>query len=78
MWNEELLDAVRCGEEARIPVLIAAGADINYVSSKGWTALGLAVAGGQEGIARLLMSLGAKTDVINPNGQDVAKLLAAA
>ena len=40
--NEELLEAVRCGLEARILELVIQGADVNYVSVKGWTALGLA------------------------------------
>jgi len=76
--NEELLEAVRCGLEARILELVIQGADVNYVSVKGWTALGLAIAGGQSHLGRTLVSLGAKADLISPNGQDLAKALAVA
>jgi ankyrin repeat protein len=76
--NEQLHEAVRCGLEPQIAGLVADGADINYMNAKGWTALGLAVAGGQMSMAKFLVALGARADVVSPNGQQVAKELAAA
>ncbi|HHT9146356.1 MAG TPA: ankyrin repeat domain-containing protein, partial [Candidatus Wunengus sp. YC61] len=59
--EEELFDAVRSGDLARINALIFAKADVNAKDKKGFTALMYASAAGQTEVVRALIA--AKADV---------------
>ncbi|MCC6059460.1 MAG: ankyrin repeat domain-containing protein [Thermofilum sp.] len=56
---EELLDAVREGDAARVRELLRKGANANAKDRRGWTPLHWAAAGGHAEVARLLLERGA-------------------
>lgn len=59
LHNEQLLTAVEQGNLARVKSLLQEGASVNASTRSGLTALSLAIIGGQDEIALLLMAHGA-------------------
>ncbi len=62
MMDQELIQASRTGDEAKVSTLINRGADINAVDAEGWTPYLAASAEGNWGVMKLLQSRGCKTD----------------
>ena len=60
--DQELIQASRTGDEARVSTLISKGADINAVDAEGWTPYLAASAEGNWRVMKLLQSKGCKTD----------------
>ena len=60
--SQELIQASRTGDEARVSTLISKGADINAVDPEGWTPYLAASAEGNWRVMKLLQSKGCKTD----------------
>ena len=60
--DQELIQASRTGDEARVSTLISKGADINAVDAEGWTPYLAASVEGNWQVMKLLQSKGCKTD----------------
>jgi hypothetical protein len=74
--DEELLDAVRDGDTARVRKLLRKGANANARDKNDITPLHLAAIGGDADVARLLLEHGADPDIIAIGGMtplDVAR-----
>ncbi len=60
--SQDLIEASRRGDAARVDRLIRAGADINAVDAEGWTPYLAAAAEGNWQVMKLLRKQGCKTD----------------
>merc|ERR1711983_245993 len=65
-YSTPLHDAVCCGREEIVKILVERGANVNELDYKNMTPLKLAVRYGQDNIEELLRSKGAKEVVDNP------------
>ena len=60
--SQDLIQASRMGDAAKVSSLISAGADINAVDAEGWTPYLAASAEGNWKVMKLLQEKGCKTD----------------
>lgn len=67
--NKELNRAIARENKARVEELIAKGADVNAMASKGYTPLQAAVVSGNKDMTELLVAKGADVNAKDSNGR---------
>ncbi|XP_053309938.1 protein phosphatase 1 regulatory subunit 27 [Spea bombifrons] len=70
-----LHEAVLSGNLDCVKLLVKYGADIEQRDENGWTPLHMACSDGHPHIARYLLALGARKDVINSDGETPSELV---
>ncbi|KAM4664182.1 protein phosphatase 1 regulatory subunit 27 isoform 1-T1 [Discoglossus pictus] len=70
-----LHEAVLSGNLDCVQLLVKYGADIEQRDENGWTPLHMACSDGHTHIARYLLSLGARRDVLNSDGEKPSQLI---
>ncbi|XP_063312290.1 protein phosphatase 1 regulatory subunit 27 [Pelobates fuscus] len=70
-----LHEAVLSGNLECVKLLIKYGADIEQRDENGWTPLHMACSDGHPHIARYLLALGARQDVVNSEGETPSELI---
>ncbi|XP_053561861.1 protein phosphatase 1 regulatory subunit 27 [Bombina bombina] len=70
-----LHEAVLSGNLDTVKLLVKYGADIEQKDENGWTPLHMACSDGHVHIARYLLSLGARQDILNDDGEKPSQLI---